>query len=115
MAFCAAWARRKSTKAIRATAIWVRAFSEAPRIGGGKKAGDFESLLDPAEEHLDRPAPLVERRDLVGGGIKIIGKNAQYLAGLGCHTHFAHGVVPQMVKPALVALEPRLDLAQASN
>src|SRR4029077_7080110 len=33
-------------------------------LGGADETGDFEGLLDPAEEQLDSPAPAVEIGDL---------------------------------------------------
>ena len=44
---------------------------------------DFQRLLDPAEEQLDLPAALVELGDLLGGGVEVVGEDAQRLAGLG--------------------------------
>src|SRR6516162_7336815 len=49
---------------------------------GAEKAADFEGLLDPAEEQLDRPASLVERGDLGGRSIEVVAQDAQHLAGI---------------------------------
>ena len=51
-------------------------------LGGAEEAGDFEGLLDPAEEQLDGPAALIEVGDLLGGGIEVVREDAQHLAGL---------------------------------
>src|SRR3990167_8635418 len=41
---------------------------------------DLQGLFDPAEEQLDGPAAFVEVGDLLGGGIQIVGDDAQGLA-----------------------------------
>jgi hypothetical protein len=40
-------------------------------LAEAEKAADFEGLLDPAEEQLDRPTPLVEIGDRLGRGVEI--------------------------------------------
>src|SRR5215475_11137608 len=59
-------------------------------LGGAEKASDFEGLLDPSEEQLDGPAKLVERCDLLGGGVQIVGQDAQHLAAIGLDPDLAH-------------------------
>jgi hypothetical protein len=39
-------------------------------LRGAQELGDFEDLLDPAEEQLDGPAALVEVGDFLGAGIE---------------------------------------------
>src|SRR6202011_5187152 len=56
-------------------------------VGGAEEAGDLQCLLDPAEEQLDAPAALVEIRDLLGGGLEIVGQDPQHLAGFDPHPH----------------------------
>ena len=46
------------------------------------KVLDLQDLLDPAEEQLDRPAPLVELRDQLGPRCEIVGEKPQDLACL---------------------------------
>jgi hypothetical protein len=65
-----------------------------------EKAGDFEDLLDPAEEQLDRPAALVKIGDLLGGGIQIVRQDAQHLAGLKLDAHLADRIL-EGIEPAL--------------
>src|ERR1041384_4939162 len=49
---------------------------------GSEEVADLQGLLDPAKEQLDRPAPAVEIGNLLRAGLKIIGEDAQHLAGL---------------------------------
>ena len=51
-------------------------------LADSKELADFEVLLDPTEEQLDGPATLVEIGDLLGGGIEIVGEDAQDFTGL---------------------------------
>jgi hypothetical protein len=60
-------------------------------FGGAEKAADFEGLLDPAE--LDRPAPPVERGDLYGRSIEVVGENAQHLAGIELDANLAYRIL----------------------
>ena len=57
-----------------------------------EEVADFKGVLDPSEEQFDLPAPLVEVGNHVGGSIEIVGDDAQNLAALGTHAHFANGV-----------------------
>src|SRR5437879_2890529 len=65
-----------------------------------KKAGDFEDLLDPAEEQLDRPAALIEIGDLLSWGIQVVRQDAQHLAGIELDAHLADGIL-EGIEPAL--------------
>src|SRR6266853_5330088 len=51
-------------------------------FAGAEEAGDFEGLLDPAKEQLDRPAPFVEIGDLLRRGIQVVAQDAQHFAGI---------------------------------
>src|SRR6266480_4618195 len=51
-------------------------------LGGSEKMADFQDLLDPSEEQLDRPATFVQISDVSRAGGQIIGKDTQRLAGL---------------------------------
>ncbi len=53
---------------------------------------DFQGLLDPAEEQLDAPAPLVESGDLVGRRVEIVAEDAQDFAGFDAHPDFAQRI-----------------------
>lgn len=54
--------------------------------------GDLQGLLDPTEEQLDGPSPLVEICDLLGFGVEIVGEDTQDFAGVSFDAHFTHGV-----------------------
>ena len=58
-------------------------------LGGSEKMADFQDLLDPSEEQLDRPATFVQISDVSRAGGQIIGKDAQRLAGLDNNPNFA--------------------------
>src|SRR5580700_2324165 len=64
---------------------------------GAEKAANFEHLLDPAEEQLDRPAPLVELGDLGSRSIEVVAKDAQHLAGVELDANLAHRVCKGVV------------------
>src|SRR3979490_1663530 len=49
------------------------------------KMSDFQGLLHHPEEQFNLPAPLVEVSDFHGGGIQIVGQNAQGPASLHRH------------------------------
>jgi hypothetical protein len=51
-------------------------------FAGAEKAANFTGLLDPAEEELDRLAPLVEFGDLARRSIEVVAQDAQHLAGV---------------------------------
>src|SRR6266700_3785340 len=51
-------------------------------LGGAEKASDFQGLLDPAEEQLDRPPLLVEVGNDLSRGGQIIGSDTQDLASV---------------------------------
>src|ERR1700716_412216 len=57
-----------------------------------EEVADFKGVLHPSEEQYDLPAPLVEVGNHDGGSIEIVGDDAQNLAALGTHAHFANGV-----------------------
>src|SRR6266849_5427029 len=59
-------------------------------LGTADKMGDFQGLLHHAEEQLDLPAPLVEVGDFFGGGVQIVGQNAQGPASLHSHDDLAY-------------------------
>ena len=51
-------------------------------FGGPDKAGDFQGLLDPAEEQLDGPPSLVQIGDDLGWSGQVIGHDPQDLAAV---------------------------------
>ena len=61
-------------------------------LGSAEEVTDFEGLLDPAEEQFDLPAALVEVGNFLGGGVEIVGQDAQLLAGLGIDADFTDGI-----------------------
>src|ERR1700722_17679230 len=73
-------------------------------VRGAQEAGDLKGLLDPAKEQLDRPAALVEKGDLGGRGVEIVGQDAQYLAGVGGDPHLAHRVLHRVGAARALAL-----------
>ena len=46
-------------------------------FGAADEVADAEGLFDPSEEELDGPATLVEVGDLLGGGVEVVGDDAQ--------------------------------------
>src|SRR5579872_7056708 len=54
-------------------------------VGCAEEVGDFERLLDPAEEKLDFPTALIEIGDLLCRGVEIVCDQAQDFAGLNSH------------------------------
>src|SRR5258708_35387289 len=62
-------------------------------LGGAEEAGDLQGLLDPAEEQLYRPAPLIEVCDRLSGRGEVGREDAQHPATLGLDPNFAHGVL----------------------
>src|SRR6266849_9721901 len=65
-------------------------------FGAADKVGDFQGLLHHTEEQFDLPAPLVEFGNFLGGGVQIVGQNAQSPASLHGHDDLAdralHGI-----------------------
>ncbi len=51
-------------------------------LGGSQEVIDFQSLLDPSKEQLDRPSALVQVRDVLCARGQIVGEDAQHRAGL---------------------------------
>ena len=50
-------------------------------LAGAQEMAQFQALLDPTEEQLDRPAPFVEVGDFPGGSLEVVGQDAQDPAG----------------------------------
>src|SRR6185437_11036059 len=65
-------------------------------FGTADKMGDFQGLLHHTEEQFDLPASLIEVGDFLGGGVQIVGQNAQGSASLHGHDDLAdrtlHGI-----------------------
>jgi hypothetical protein len=72
-------------------------------FASAEEAPDFEDLLDPAEEQLDRPAPLVEIGDFLGRGVKVVRQDAQYLAAIELDLDLAHRIAKGVFAPAALA------------
>src|SRR5208282_5765378 len=72
-------------------------------LGGAEEAGDLQGLLDPAEEQLDLPALLVKIGNLLGRRVKVVGEDAQFLAGLGQYPDLAHGILHRVLSAASLA------------
>src|SRR5215212_3813700 len=47
-------------------------------LAGAVEMADPQQLLDPAEEQLDRPAAPIQRRDLLGRRIEVVGEQSQH-------------------------------------
>ena len=53
---------------------------------------DFEVLLDPFEEQLDLPALFVERGDLFGRGLEVVGDEPQGFVPIDADRDLAHRI-----------------------
>src|SRR6267154_4082549 len=51
---------------------------------------DLEMLLDPSEQQLDLPAPLVEAADLDGGALEVVGEEGDLGSVVALETNAAH-------------------------
>src|SRR5258708_29219541 len=51
---------------------------------------DLEMLLDPSEQQLDLPAPLVEAADLDGGSLEVVGQEGDPGSIVALETNAAH-------------------------
>ena len=61
-------------------------------LGSADEVLDLEGLLDPSEEEFDGPAALVEVGDLLGGGVEVVGDDAQGFAVFELDADLADGV-----------------------
>ena len=59
-------------------------------LGAADEMGDFQGLLQNAEEQFDLPSSLVEVGDFFGGRVQIIGQNPQGPSSLHRHDDLAH-------------------------
>lgn len=74
---------------------------DADRIlADAEEVSQLRLLLDPADEQLDVPAPLVKRRNRAGGRIEVVGQHPQDGARLDLDPDLADGVAHR-VAPAV--------------
>src|SRR6202163_5092643 len=57
-------------------------------FGGSQEVDDLQGLFDPAKEQLDGPSTLVQIGDFLRACLKVIGEDAQHLAGLDHDANF---------------------------
>src|SRR5712691_8594426 len=65
---------------LQSDGVWIAA----------EEGRDLEMLLDPSEQQLDLPAPLVEAADLDGGALEVVGEEGDLGSVVALETNAAH-------------------------